>query len=53
VGNAAGRNIVAGFGNTYIGDSIGALDESNVIRIGDVSNGNGAGSLGCYIGCLQ
>src|ERR1041385_6784231 len=52
LGNAAGRNIVSGFGNTYVGDSIGALapDESNVIRIGDVSNGNGAGSLQCYMG---
>ena len=27
-----------------------ASDESNTIRIGDMSNGNGAGSLACYIG---
>jgi hypothetical protein len=27
-----------------------AADESDTIRIGDVSNGNGAGSLECYIG---
>ena len=27
-----------------------ASDESNTIRIGDMSNGNGSGSLQCYIG---
>jgi hypothetical protein len=38
--------------NTYIGDFVGflAADESNTIRIGDLSNGNGAGSLECFIG---
>jgi uncharacterized coiled-coil protein SlyX len=43
---------MTGFNNTYIGDFVGTLagDESNTIRIGDVSNGNGAGSLQCYIG---
>ena len=44
--------MITGFNNTYIGDFVGALaaDESNTIRIGDVSNGNGSGSLECYIG---
>ena len=43
---------VTGFNNTYVGDSVGtdADEESNTIRIGDVSNGNGSGSLDCYIG---
>jgi len=43
---------VSGFNNTYVGDSVGtdADEESNTIRIGDVSNGNGSGSLDCYIG---
>jgi uncharacterized coiled-coil protein SlyX len=54
VGNNAGPNIANGFGNTYLGDSVGSADgtpdESNVIRIGDLSNDNGAGSLACYIG---
>src|SRR5439155_5211326 len=52
VGDAAGQNLIAGFNNTYIGDFVGSLapDESNTIRIGDLSNGNGAGSLECYIG---
>jgi uncharacterized coiled-coil protein SlyX len=54
VGNGSGPNIANGFGNTYVGDSVGSLtgtpDESNVIRIGDLSNGNGAGSLACFIG---
>jgi len=38
--------------NTYIGDFVGflAADESNTIRIGDLSNGNGGGSLQTYIG---
>jgi hypothetical protein len=40
------------FNNTYVGDFVGTLaaDESDTIRIGDVSNGNGAGSLECFIG---
>jgi len=49
--------IVTGFNNTYLGDFVGTVipsppgpDESNTIRIGDLSNGNGAGSLACYIG---
>jgi len=52
VGAGAGQNVVAGFNNTYVGDFVGTLaaDESNTIRIGDLSNGNGAGSLACYIG---
>ena len=52
LGTGAGQNVVAGFNNTYVGDFVGALaaDESDTIRIGDVSNGNGAGSLECYIG---
>jgi hypothetical protein len=54
LGNASGPNVVNGFGNTYVGDSVGSLagtpDESNVIRISDLSNGNGAGSLACFIG---
>ena len=39
--------MITGFNNTYIGDFVGTLapDESNTIRIGDLSNGNGAGSL--------
>jgi hypothetical protein len=52
VGTGAGPNVVTGFNNTYIGDFVGTLsaDESNTIRIGDLSNGNGAGSLACFIG---
>jgi hypothetical protein len=52
VGTGAGPNLVAGLNNTYIGDFVGTLaaDESSTIRIGDLSNGNGAGSLQCYIG---
>jgi hypothetical protein len=52
VGTGAGPNIVAGFNNTYIGDFVGTLasDEDSTIRIGDLSNGNGAGSLACFIG---
>ena len=52
VGKAAGQNVITGFNNTYIGGFVGTLadDESNTIRIGDVSDGNGAGSLGCFIG---
>src|SRR5438045_7624965 len=45
VGTGAGQNVTVGFNNTYIGDFVGTLeaDESNTIRIGDLSNGNGAG----------
>jgi uncharacterized coiled-coil protein SlyX len=54
VGNGCGPNVANGFGNTYVGDSVGTLagtpDESNVIRIGDLSNNNGSGSEECYIG---
>jgi uncharacterized coiled-coil protein SlyX len=52
VGAGAGQNIVNGFNNTYVGNFVGTLatDESNTIRIGDLSNGNGAGSLACFIG---
>jgi uncharacterized coiled-coil protein SlyX len=52
VGTGAGPNVVTGFNNTYLGDFVGTLapDESSTIRIGDLSNGNGAGSLQCYIG---
>ena len=44
--------MITGFNNTYVGDFVGTLaaDESDTIRIGDVSNGNGSGSLQCYIG---
>ena len=52
VGTGAGPNLIAGFNNTYVGDFVGTLapDESSTIRIGDLSNGNGAGSLACFIG---
>jgi len=52
VGTGAGQNVITGFNNTYVGDFVGTLaaDESDTIRIGDVSNGNGSGSLECYIG---
>src|SRR5436190_982494 len=52
VGTGAGPNVVDGFNNTYVGDFVGtdADDEDSTIRIGDLSNGNGAGSLQCYIG---
>ena len=52
VGAGAGQNIVVGFNNTYVGNFVGteAADEDSTIRIGDLSNGNGAGSLACYIG---
>ena len=52
VGKGAGPNVITGFNNTYVGDFVGTLaaDESDTIRIGDVSNGNGAGSLECFIG---
>ena len=52
IGKGAGQNVIAGVNNTYLGDFVGILadDESDTIRIGDVSNGNGAGSLECFIG---
>jgi uncharacterized coiled-coil protein SlyX len=52
VGAGAGPNIVGGVNNTYLVDFVGTLaaDESDTIRIGDLSNGNGAGSLECFIG---
>jgi hypothetical protein len=52
VGTGAGPNLVSGFNNTYVGNFVGteADDEDSTIRIGDLSNGNGAGSLDCYIG---
>ena len=52
VGTGAGPNVVDGVNNTYLGDFVGTLaaDESDTIRIGDLSNGNGSGSLACYIG---
>jgi hypothetical protein len=55
VGHLTGANVISGFNNTYIGDFVGftTADESDTIRIGDVSNGNGAGSLECYIGGIS
>jgi uncharacterized coiled-coil protein SlyX len=57
VGSNVGPNIANGFNNTYIGNFVGSAlaadgsgDEDSTIRIGDISNGNGAGSLACYIG---
>ena len=52
VGTGAGPNVITGFNNTYVGDFVGTLapDESSTIRIGDLSNGNGAGSQACFIG---
>jgi hypothetical protein len=52
VGTGAGPNLIHGINNTYVGDFVGTLapDESGTIRIGDLSNGNGFGSLECYIG---
>lgn len=52
VGAGVGPNIANGFNNTYLGNFVGTLadDEDSTIRIGDLSNGNGAGSLQCYIG---
>jgi len=52
VGSNVGQNIANGFNNTYVGNFVGfdADDEDSTIRIGDISNGNGAGSLQCYIG---
>jgi hypothetical protein len=51
-GTGAAPNVITGFNNTYVGDFVGTLapDESSTIRIGDLSNGNGAGSLACFIG---
>src|SRR5205814_7240417 len=44
-------NVIAGVNNTYVGDFVGTLaaDESNTIRIGDLSE-NGFGSAACFIG---
>ena len=44
--------MATGFNNTYLGNFVGtdADDEDSTIRIGDISNGNGAGSLACFIG---
>jgi uncharacterized coiled-coil protein SlyX len=54
VGSNVGLNLANGFNNTYLGNFVGSLDgtpdEDSTIRIGDLSNGNGAGSLECYIG---
>ncbi len=55
VGAGAGPNIDTGFNNTYLGNFVGsdtnfADNEDSTIRIGDISNGNGAGSLECYVG---
>src|SRR5947199_312967 len=52
LGIGAGQNVIVGFNNTYVGDFVGTLaaDESSTIRIGDLSNGNGSGSLACFIG---
>jgi hypothetical protein len=57
VGAGVGTNIANGFNNTYIGNFVGSAlaqdgtgDEDGTIRINDISNGNGAGSLQCYIG---
>ena len=51
VGTFAGDNLFAGVNNTYVGYLAGALapDESNTIRIGDITNESG-GSLECFIG---
>ncbi len=58
VGTGAGPDLINGFNNTYVGNFVGSVDENgdpladedSTIRIGDLSNGNGAGSLQCYIG---
>ena len=52
MGTGTGQNITTGFNNTYLGNFVGILEpnEDNTIRINDLSNGNGAGSLDCYIG---
>jgi len=57
VGTGVGPNLANGFNNTYIGNFVGSAlaqdgtgDEDGTIRINDLSNGNGAGSLECYIG---
>src|SRR5438477_390272 len=48
VGAAALLLNTSGTGGTAVGTV--APDESGTIRIGDISNGNGAGSLACFIG---
>ena len=55
LGTGSGPNLQSGFNNTYIGNFVGsdpdfADEEDGTIRINDISNGNGAGSLECYIG---
>ena len=52
MGAGAGTNIDTGFNNTYVGNFVGSDvgNEDSTIRIGDISNGNGAGSLQCYVG---
>src|SRR6476620_3690088 len=52
VGAGVGPNLANGFNNTYVGNFVGttASDEDGTIRIGDISNDNGAGSLQCYVG---
>ena len=47
MGAGVGPNLANGFNNTYLGNFVGtdADDEDGTIRIGDISNGNGAGSL--------
>src|SRR5438094_238594 len=50
--DSAGTLPATAFDNTAVGDFVGTLagDESNTIRIGDLSNGDGAWSLACFIG---
>ena len=52
MGAGAGPNITVGFNNIYLGDFVGTLapNEDSTIRIGDLSNGNGTGSLASFIG---
>jgi hypothetical protein len=48
VGTGVGTNIVSGFNNTYVGNFINpSVDESNTIRINDLSGGN---AQECFIG---
>jgi hypothetical protein len=48
VGTGVGTNIVSGFNNTYVGNFINpSVDESNTIRINDLSGGN---AQKCFIG---
>jgi len=52
VGTGSGQNLIHGFNNTYVGNfegSVGAVDESSTIRIGDITE-NGFGSAECFIG---